>query len=111
MINRKETLEAAHRIARDIFCNENVKYRKALSQAMKIVYHNFRIIKSANDNLTSSEKELIVKSNGSLKIETIQNHKIVNMDLVEKLKKYSYKSWKYFGGYEFSFSNELINKL
>ena len=111
MINRTETLKAAHRIATQIFCDENIKYRKALSKALKIVYHNFRLIKNANNDLTSSEKELIVKSNGSLKIETIQNHKFVNMDLVGILKKYSCKSWKYFGGYEMNFSNELINNL
>ena len=112
-MKKQEIMQAAHRMASHILFDSNYKatYRDAMSQALKTIYFNINMLKTAKNELTSIEKELILSSGEFLQIETLKNNEFINQDLVNTLKKYSYKEWSYPCGHAFFFSNELINTL
>ena len=107
-MDQTEIFQAAHRIAKQL---DYKCYRRCLTEGLVIVYANIRLSKQAKTALSDSQKQLIINSNGKLFIETIIDDNVANTDLVNSLKKYSYKNWKCFGGYQFMFSSELINKI
>ena len=68
----------AHELARQLQADNNIKrYHSALSQAMKILYHNIRLEKEIK-TLPNSYKSILVNSKGFLNQgETITNRKDV----------------------------------
>ena len=106
-------MQAAHRLSNQIVFDSNYKtcYRVALSKSLKTIYYNINMLKTAKNELSFGEKELILSSGGILQIETLKDNEFINTDLVNTLKKYSYKEWSYPCGHAFFFSNELINTL
>lgn len=107
-MNQSEIFKAAHKLANEM---EQHHYSYRFSEALRIIYNSQRIMKNAKNTLSNAEKELIISSNGRLQIETIGANKITNIQLINKLSKYSYKSWKFFGGFQFMFSQELIQAI
>jgi len=112
-MKKQEIMQAAHRLSNQIVFDSNYKatYRDAMSQALKTIYFNINMLKTAKNELSSGEKELILSSCGILQIETLKNNEFINTNLVNTLKKYSYREWSYPCGHQFHFSNELINTL
>ena len=70
----------AHELAREISADENCRYSKALSQAMKIIYHNIRL-----------EKEAISLPEGLKSLISDKFH-TTNEVVFNKLKRFAYKS-------------------
>ena len=112
-MTKKEIMQAAHRLSNQIVFDSNYKatYRDAMSQALKTIYHSLSLLKTAKNELSSGEKELILSSGGMLQVTTLQDNEFINTNLVNTLKKYSYREWSYPCGHQFHFSNELINTL
>jgi hypothetical protein len=92
-------MTTAHELAREISGDTNCRYSKALSQAMKILYHNISLKKEVKD-LPNTLKELITD-----KVHT------TNEVVFNKLKKFAYKSWPTNTGWQMFFSNNIINAL
>ena len=104
----------AHELARQLQADNNIKrYHTALSQAMKVIYHNIRLEKEVK-TIPDSYKSIMVNSNGFLNIELIdkfyQENKL-NQTIAKHLSKFAYKLIPYFGGTQLYFSQTMLNNL
>lgn len=101
----------AHQLARQLQADNNIKrYHSALSQAMKLLYHNIKI-KSQLSNLPQTDLSVI--KNGYVRIEFFDGiyENIGAKSSAKRLEKFAYKVIPYFGGTQLFFSNEIINSL
>ncbi len=104
-MTQSEIFKAAHGLARQM---EFKSYRRCLSEGLKIVYANIRLVNTAKKFLTEKEKSLITESNGRL---LVDNTGFKNQEMIDRLSKYSYNNWKTYTNHQLCFSSQIINSL
>jgi hypothetical protein len=99
-------MKTAHEIARELQASENIKrYHKALSQAMKILYHNIKLENEVK-SLPSGLKSFIINNLNAGNSVHVENDVVF-----KKLKPFSYKNWPTNKGHVMFFSNNILNAI
>lgn len=113
-MTRKEVFTKAHKLAKEIIGEENLKfYSEGLSKALKIVWSVYKQEKEAKKGVSKEAKELLIKKGNSPFIEYMEGFKINETvkAIADELDKFTYKSWKANGGIQMFFSKRVYSLL